>query len=277
VIKDGLLGFVDETGAVVIPLTYQSPLPSPVAWYRDMMPYFSEGLAAIWGGDARGNQYGYIDRDGHVVIPFDYDYAAPFSEGLAYVSEGGAIAIDDDHEDETYGRFGFIDKTGVVIVPMVYDCDYRGCGGLIAEQFFSGGLAKVSKGALGSAQYGMIDKAGNSIIPIQYDWIWRFSDGLAFVGFGEDIDWSTWDSCGLVDEKTGREVVAVGAYDGIAPFSEGFAQVGRDERYRYGVHGFVDTAGKEVVPCIFEDARSFSEGLAAVLVDEKWGYIAIVE
>jgi hypothetical protein len=39
--------------------------------------------------------------------------------------------------------------------------------------------------------------------------------------------------------------------------------------------GFIDTTGKEVVPCIFEGARDFSEGLAAVLVDGKWGYIAI--
>ena len=39
------------------------------------------------------------------------------------------------------------------------------------------------------------------------------------------------------------------------------------------LHGFVDTDGNVAVPVQFEAARLFSEGLAAVRVDGKWGYI----
>ena len=281
VIKDGKLGFVDETGAVVIPLTYESPLPSLVAWYQDITPFFSEGLAAIWGGDAHGNQYGYIVKEGNVVIPFEYGYAAPFSEGLAYVSKGGALILDDADED---GKYGFINKTGEVVVPLVYDCDYWGWG-IINEEFFHDGFATISKDTSEDMKYGMIDRTGTVVVPIQYDMTWRFINGLARVGFGCFNDCCIfWESCGLVD-TTGREVVAIGRYHEIGSFHEGLARVwsGADKdgygqrEYGTGTHGFIDTTGKEVVPCIFEDAFSFSEGLAAVKVDGKWGYIAITE
>lgn len=37
--------------------------------------------------------------------------------------------------------------------------------------------------------------------------------------------------------------------------------------------GYIDPAGKIVVAPQFQDAREFSEGLAAVCVDKKWGYV----
>jgi len=303
VVKDDKLGFVDETGTVVIPLTYESPYPSHQAWYRDIMPYFSEGLAAIWDGDAYSGQYGYIDKDGNVAIPFAYDYAAPFSEGLAYVSTGGTFVIDDaiEFDDASEGgKFGFIDRNGEVVVPLVYDCDYLGGSWAIFEQYFLDGIARVSEGSLWNVKYGMIDKTGAVTVPIQYDWIWRygwdwnFTDGLVLVGFSDDEFYHTgvWSSCGLVDGKTGREIAAVGRYDGIEPFSEGFVRVWHGdgyvwvrhgevtysyERHSFGKHGFIDSTGREVVPCVFEYAGDFSEGLAAVLIDGKWGYIAIAE
>lgn len=38
-------------------------------------------------------------------------------------------------------------------------------------------------------------------------------------------------------------------------------------------YGFVDTTGKEIVPCQYEDATAFYGGRAAVSVDGKWGFI----
>ena len=42
---------------------------------------FSEGLASV----CSKNKYGFIDKTGHVVIPFTYDDARPFQEGLARI------------------------------------------------------------------------------------------------------------------------------------------------------------------------------------------------
>ena len=37
--------------------------------------------------------------------------------------------------------------------------------------------------------------------------------------------------------------------------------------------GFIDKEGREVIPCMYDAAGSFSEGLAYVKKDDKWGYI----
>jgi peptidoglycan/xylan/chitin deacetylase (PgdA/CDA1 family) len=47
--------------------------------------FFSENLAAV----KHNGKYGYIDRNGGVVIPFIFEKAGPFSEGLAAVSMDG--------------------------------------------------------------------------------------------------------------------------------------------------------------------------------------------
>ena len=280
VIKNGKLGFVDEIGAVVVPLIYESSLPSDMAWYQDIMPFFSEGVAAIWGGEEHNGQYGYIDREGRVVIPFAYDYAAPFSEGLAYVSTGASLW----YETNKDGKFGYINKAGYVVVPLEYDCDYVGHGILFDWRFIDGFAQVSQKGtSLWDAKYGLVDREGKEVVPIRYHWLRRIDDRLSFAGYGEDYSGhGTWDSIGLID-STGQELVAVDHYAWIGDFVEGYAWVRYggeggewigDEESRFG---FINKAGQEIVPCIFEATGDFSEGLAPVMMNGKWGYIAIVE
>ena len=57
-------------------------------------------------------------------------------------------------------------------------------------------------------------------------------------------------------------------YDYVGTFSEGLAQVKVGEKW-----GFIDKTGKQITPCLYDDARDFSEGLAKVIVGEKWGFI----
>ena len=40
-----------------------------------------------------------------------------------------------------------------------------------------------------------------------------------------------------------------------------------------GKAGFINTKGKEVIPFVYDDADSFSEGLAPVKNNELWGFI----
>ena len=40
-----------------------------------------------------------------------------------------------------------------------------------------------------------------------------------------------------------------------------------------GKFGFINKEGQEVIPCIYNSALNFSEGLAAVLIGNKWGFI----
>lgn len=57
-------------------------------------------------------------------------------------------------------------------------------------------------------------------------------------------------------------------YERAMSFSEGLAVVKQNGKF-----GCIDIAGEQVIPCRFEVAHSFSEGLAAVRINGKWGYI----
>ena len=59
----------------------------------------------------------------------------------------------------------------------------------------------------------------------------------------------------------GKEITKC-KYDEVFDFYEGMARVKRYERY-----GFVNSKGKEVVECIYSYASDFSNGLAKVQID----------
>ncbi len=266
------VGFIDTTGELVIPLMYICPYYAGNGCLEAeyILPEFSEGLAAVMNDDRQENKYnlsnngkfGYIDKAGNVVIPFVYDYAAPFSEGLAYVCQGE--------------KYGYIDTTGKIVVPLDNTCDYDlGCdseGGRLDEQRFSDGFARISKGESGTGpQYGLVDKKGGIVIPPQYDWVDWDSHTLATLYAGEyPHDYNAIGFAFLSGERT----LLIDTYKNVDAFCEGLASVSHS---REGVSkmGYIDTTGQEVVPCIFDCAGDFSDGMAVVQKAEKWGYIAM--
>ncbi len=270
---------------------------------------FEEDLAPVCEGDPSPGfgKWGYIDKTGKEVIPCQYIYAAPFSEGMA------AVRVEIG-KDETYGfpiyKYGFIDKTGKEVIP----CQYHDVGS------FSGGLAAVlavtgkDEHSNWIYKWGFIDKTGKEVVPCQYDEVENLSQGLAAIAVatgeksesGSEIyQWSLVDATGrevipyVCDsigsfsedliaveldgkygfiDKTGKEVIPF-KYDGVRSFSEGLAAVGitTGEKDDWGKPickwGFIDKTGKEVAPCKYDDAYDFSEGLAQVKINDKWGYI----
>lgn len=58
-------------------------------------------------------------------------------------------------------------------------------------------------------------------------------------------------------------------YQYASSFSEGLACV-QDDNLMFG---FVDQKGTLVIPCIYHNASDFSEGLALVQFKNKWGFI----
>lgn len=66
----------------------------------------------------------------------------------------------------------------------------------------------------------------------------------------------------------GKLIIPFGTYDRIETLSEGLAVVQKGKKY-----GYLDTAGKLVIPIKYDSADDFSEGLAAVSMKGKYGYI----
>ena len=69
-----------------------------------------------------------------------------------------------------------------------------------------------------------------------------------------------------VIDKTGKEIVHC-IYNEVKSFHDGLAIVSN------GGYGYVDKNGKEVIPCMYEQANNFAEGLAFVRNGELVGFV----
>jgi WG containing repeat len=129
--------------------------------------YSSEGL--ILDRDAKG-KLGYLNNKGRVVIPYQFDTAWPFSEGLAAVSKKNEKGTD---------SVGYIDKFGRFIISL--DNNKLDFYHMILP--FHDGLA-LTKNDNGDRSYNCkyIDSSGNTVIKIDNVFhCTSFSDGLATV------------------------------------------------------------------------------------------------
>ena len=158
---DLIWGFVDTIGHEAIPLIYSEYEPDwsrdgfyPSVQYRsDNDLIYSEGKAAV----KQNGKWGFIDKNGELIVAHIFDEAAGFKEGVARVKN-----------DEGWG---YIDDKGEVIVP----CEYYGA------MDFSEGFAAVET----FGKWGYIDKTGKTIIPPKYDSASGCSEGYAVVRQGE--------------------------------------------------------------------------------------------
>ena len=264
---NGKWGFIDKSGNEVVPLKY------------DWAGSFSEGLAPV----RLNGKYGYINKSGKLVLPLKYEDAWDFSEGLArvelsgmwgYINKSGKLVIPLKYDwagsfseglanVKLYGKFGFIDKSGKVVVPFEYD----------DAGAFSEGLARVCLfkrihiDNIGMDYlWGFIDKSGDTVIPHLYYRVSDFHEGLANIG-NAIITISE----PLIDKSNKWVQWPFREYYGDWYFTEGFARVCSHSNHKWG---FIDKSKKSVVPPKYDEARHFSEGLAAVSLNGKWGFIS---
>ena len=54
----------------------------------------------------------------------------------------------------------------------------------------------------------------------------------------------------------------------VISFSDGMAAVEKDDKW-----GFINSRGKLVVPFDYDIVRNFSDGSAPVMIDDKWGFV----
>jgi len=160
---------------------------------------------------AEGTNYkwGFVDETSKRVIPFIYEGAREFSEGLAAV--------------KLNRRWGFIDKTGRGIIPHMFDDVGK----------FSEGVVRVRAiSELGYKYWYFLDRNGNLISPNGYDRAGDFSEGLARVRLN-----GKW---GFIS-NTGKEIIPC-IYNEASDFSEGTARVRIKRDWK-----LIDKTGKEVI------------------------------
>ncbi len=231
---DDKYGYIDKTGKVVIapdrfgPGSFKGGLALAIWWERPAefidrtgkvaisTPFaikrafeFYEDLAAVM---IDGEKWGYIDRTGKVVIPFNYTFTSGFQGGLATVQVDGR-------------KWGMIDRTGKMIIPPKYDLLQR----------FSEGLAI----AYLDEKVGYIDQTDKLVIPFDYSVARNFSNGMALVRIGGG--YAGGGKWGVID-RTGRKLLPV-KYDEI--WCEVLAKEGIFGVILNGKKGFADIYGNE--------------------------------
>jgi hypothetical protein len=270
----GKWGYIDRAGTMVIQPAFDAALP------------FSDRVAVV----VVNEQSGYIDDAGKIVIQPQFYRTGGFHDGLAaagnyedgvfregYIDKAGAKVSQDFDEAWSFGeglglvrlgdKWGYVDEAGKVVIPLE----------LYSADVFSEGLAPVRRPDY-VANTGYIDKNGAYVIQPQFGSAHGFSEGLAAVTMPGGSAWGYIDKSGVV--------VIQPQFDMASDFSEGLAVVGTgipdaivDEAgaimpaYGYKKYAYIDKSGKTVIDKPFEDAYSFSDGLARVAVDGKWGFV----
>jgi len=206
----------------------------------------SEGLIVA----KQHNKYGFVDKSGNVALPLIYEEAYKFYEGQAQV--------------KINGRWGTIDKSGKYIIHPAYEYSF----------YFSEGLsaAKVPYNL-----FGYINKNGEDILPAIYLVATHFKDGLAGVGFKEELPVGYNGNYaaskkqykityGYID-KFGTLVIPA-KFDGCNPFSEGLAGVKNGKKW-----GYINKEGMRIIDGKYTSVNDFKNGIAKVIIDKFEGYI----
>ena len=172
--KNEKWGAIDKTGNWLIPPNYASVYVSEgvaVVYNNEKFALFSdkgkdltgfvydniggefglmtEGLIPV----RKAEKWGFMTKNGNVVVALDYEQVGRFSESLCPVILNGKIA--------------YIDATGKQITEAIYE----------QSDEFSEGFAAVKKDEL----WGYIDKTGKLVIPLSYESANKFDKGVAYV------------------------------------------------------------------------------------------------
>ena len=225
---NGKRGYVNtETGEIIIDADANN--------YRKAW-MVSEGLAAVW----KDGKVGFINTDGDVVIPFQYEYnenCAMWDYGILF--HEGLCSITDAE-----GKLGLINTDGEWVLPAEYDeiwVPKHGYRILIKDNL-----------------YGIADIRGNLIYPAEYGYIDILDNGFALTKGGRRIQ---------VD-STGKTVVDFMFDDSYNLRYPGYVNENGDTVYHlsdyasYQViqrYGIMDrNTGRPITPAVYRDIEMIS-------------------
>ncbi len=237
--RGGKFGLIDRDDNVVVDLIYDS-----VGQTVDP----DTGMVPVSVADS----YGYVDVDGDNDVSPTFDYAAPFSEGLAVIGVKG---------EDGQMKFGFINEEGKPEITPAYE--------FVSN--FREGLAIFQK----DGKMGVIDRDENVKVEPKYKKISEFSEGLAVVVTEED-------KVGAIDRDDNLVIPA--EYQVLRSFSDGLALFSKDGQN----FGYLDKENQVVIDPKFPEREaetveafggemlmpgSFQEGLVDVRIGKSVTFI----
>lgn len=191
-------------------------------------------------------RWGFINKEGKIVIEPKFISVGTFSEGLTTVQ---LDEIDKSYKTENGGfstyKNAYINEKGEIVLVAPFDEIRNFVNGLAAvrigdkhEKYFYPG------------KYGFIDKTGKLVIQPQFDAVSDyFSEDLGLFKIGEKWGFFNKD----------RKIVIEANFRFLENFSEGLATACKNNKC-----GFIDKTGEFVIKPQFDNARGYNNGIAKV-------------
>ncbi|RBL89554.1 WG repeat-containing protein [Chitinophaga flava] len=236
--------------------------------YNEIKPNphsFHNGLLLV----RRGNLYGYTDTTGKWIIPPVYPYARDFSDGVAMVASGIKKRDTLSGNDELARIYNSLPEGEPEYAYGVIDTTGKLLFTADVDGMgdFMNGWAPFHQ----EREWGMMNKAGKIVIPAQFgEQPYEISDGIFFVQVNGKAEGNR-DGYIYILNTDGRTPVKVPLcdtpdhciVDSHMRFSDGLLAVQVGNRW-----GFLDASGKMVITPQFEEVMDFHEGLAAAVTSE---------
>ena len=283
---DGLFGYIDEDGVMRLPAVWNKAYD------------FSDGIA--WVQAEEDGPYALIDTDGTILFETEFEPVTDFSKyGTAIVRDivptpitGTGVDIDGNtyvYHTEDF-RYGIIRKDGTLING---ECCWFG----EFPDFDDDGYIVFSNE---QNKWGMVDYEGNEVVPFVCDVDFRidlrFYDGYVVVNTEGDIYnalYHIYDTEGTLQYafrlqnflywpehfSEGMLLIAINDDEMAYIDPQGNIMLGPDESYRRGFseglaviehdgkYGYIDTTGEFAIPAQFDGAYDFKNGFASVRID----------
>ncbi|MBX9689934.1 MAG: WG repeat-containing protein [Candidatus Obscuribacterales bacterium] len=283
-------GFVDESGKVAVPATFDDAYIIESGFFEGLSPVKKDG------------KWGYVNRSGSFVIPPKFLDARQFHDGLAAVKLSGEELQNKKRSTPT-SNWTFIDRSGTTwsktfvavhdfaegltaaevrepkssfnspaeIEDMpnlpLYKQIYKANGELLTQTIFddvgksSEGMIPIRHGKL----VGFLNSQGKTIVEPKFLAVDSFSEGLAAIA--EQTPSGT--KLGFIDKAGNNAIPArfplsyidfkMWLLGGHSRFHDGLSLIQVDSKY-----GYLKRSGDWLVEPRFDQAKPFSDGLAAV-------------
>lgn len=195
---EGGYGFINDRGDVISKPQWDSDY---YAYYNDSdtsgepivseeLTYEYDDVIRVCKNEESGNVHkcGFMDTDGHVIIPPQELLADNFSEGFAAVY----------HE----GKHGYIDKTGKVVIPLQWDKAYAFHNGVALVMQYRPpreGEEPLFANKNVVEEWGLIGKNGQVLIEPKWGQVPLFGEGVIIAD--EDGLWNVYDMQGNMLSK----------------------------------------------------------------------------
>lgn len=237
----------------------------------DDVGIYGNGFCAVKSKDA----WGYVDSYGNQKTPITYVSAAPFTKAeMAPVvdQKGECYFIDNTGSrvlasKEKYKSFGI--SSDDIIKVELENGKYSYCDSELNKLFgeyddataFNNGIAAVKE----NGQWKIINNEGNAKSSTEYADVVAdeknivFRNDRLFVG----------DGTGYIMIDSSEKQIGNEKYENAHCFADStYAAVENDGKWF-----FIDKNAKRLSDKTYEDARSYSNGLAAVKISGKWGFV----